>query len=58
MSNTNVVQNQMMRALNLKEGVNKIVISGDNHTPYIGNLTFTLNATPSSNTESETRSTT
>ncbi|WVH36334.1 hypothetical protein SE856_02635 [Mycoplasmoides gallisepticum] len=57
MSNASVVQNQM-RALNLKEGLNKIVISGDNHTPYIGNLTFTLNATPPSNTESVSRQTT
>ncbi|WP_391517124.1 hypothetical protein [Mycoplasmoides gallisepticum] len=56
MSNAGVVQNQM-RALNLKEGLNKIVISGENHTPYIGNLTFTLNATPLSNTGSETRET-
>ncbi|QMT98270.1 FIVAR domain-containing protein [Mycoplasma tullyi] len=32
------------RTLQLKDGVNKIVISGDGDTPFIGNLTFTLNS--------------
>ncbi|AHB99852.1 FIVAR domain-containing protein [Mycoplasmoides gallisepticum] len=46
--------------LRLKKGLNKVVISGvsNSDTPYIGNLTFTLNNTPSSNTESETRQST
>ncbi|MES3518999.1 hypothetical protein [Mycoplasmoides gallisepticum] len=47
--------NMTKRTLHLKQGLNKIVISGNDDTPYIGNLTFTLNNTPSSNTESETR---
>ncbi|WP_434340444.1 hypothetical protein [Mycoplasmoides gallisepticum] len=46
-------QNDQTRALHLKQGLNKIVISGNNHTPYIGNLTFTLNNTPWNNTKSE-----
>ncbi|SYV94160.1 lipoprotein and hemagglutinin (VlhA) family protein [Mycoplasmoides gallisepticum] len=46
------------RTLHLKQGLNKIVISGTNDTPYIGNLTFTLNNNPLSNTESETREST
>ncbi|SYV95233.1 lipoprotein and hemagglutinin (VlhA) family protein [Mycoplasmoides gallisepticum] len=46
--------------LHLKKGLNKVVISGvsNGDTPYIGNLTFTLNNNPSSNTESETRQST
>ncbi|AFP81669.1 variably expressed lipoprotein and hemagglutinin (VlhA) family protein [Mycoplasmoides gallisepticum NC08_2008.031-4-3P] len=44
--------------LRLKKGLNKVVISGTNDTPYIGNLTFTLNNNPLSNTESETRQST
>ncbi|AFP80165.1 variably expressed lipoprotein and hemagglutinin (VlhA) family protein [Mycoplasmoides gallisepticum NC06_2006.080-5-2P] len=46
--------------LRLKKGLNKVVISGvsNGDTPYIGNLTFTLNNNPSSNTESETRQST
>ncbi|WP_391516947.1 hypothetical protein [Mycoplasmoides gallisepticum] len=45
--------------LHLKKGLNKVVISGvNNDTPYIGNLTFTLNNNPSSNTESDTRQST
>ncbi|AFP76370.1 FIVAR domain-containing protein [Mycoplasmoides gallisepticum] len=47
-----VVQNNQTRTLHLKQGLNKIVISGSNDTPFIGNLTFTLNNTPSSNSES------
>ncbi|WP_434340583.1 hypothetical protein [Mycoplasmoides gallisepticum] len=47
-----VVQNNQTRTLDLKQGLNKIVISGSNDTPFIGNLTFTLNNTPSSNSES------
>ncbi|AHB99627.1 VlhA.1.01 variable lipoprotein family protein [Mycoplasmoides gallisepticum S6] len=47
-----VVQNNHTRTLHLKQGLNKIVISGSNDTPFIGNLTFTLNNTPSSNSES------
>ncbi|WP_329518483.1 hypothetical protein [Mycoplasmoides gallisepticum] len=47
--------NMTKRTLHLKQGLNKIVISGNDDTPYIGNLTFTLNNNPSSNTESETR---
>ncbi|QEX46126.1 FIVAR domain-containing protein [Mycoplasmoides gallisepticum] len=42
--------NMAKRTLHLKQGLNKIVISGSNDTPFIGNLTFTLNNTPSSNT--------
>ncbi|OBU80320.1 hypothetical protein BBF99_01875, partial [Mycoplasmoides gallisepticum] len=48
-------------SLTLKEGLNKIVIAGGTqdgkNAPYIGNLTFTLNNTPSSNAESEANKT-
>ncbi|WP_350267108.1 hypothetical protein ABOD99_01115 [Mycoplasmoides gallisepticum] len=48
-NNTNIVTNSGSstttgRTLNLKQGLNKIVISGvgNGNTPFIGNLTFTL----------------
>ncbi|WP_117274098.1 FIVAR domain-containing protein [Mycoplasmoides gallisepticum] len=57
-TNNVVSGNMAKRTLHLKQGLNKIVISGTNDTPYIGNLTFTLNNNPLSNTESETREST
>ncbi|OBZ53912.1 hypothetical protein BBF99_00055 [Mycoplasmoides gallisepticum] len=67
-TNTNIVNPSNLSSgmqnahttLHLKKGLNKVVISGvsNGDTPYIGNLTFTLNNNPSSNTESETRQST
>nr|AAA62417.1 haemagglutinin homologue [Mycoplasmoides gallisepticum S6] len=67
-TNTNIVNPSNLSSgmqnahttLRLKKGLNKVVISGvsNGDTPYIGNLTFTLNNNPSSNTESETRQST
>ncbi|AFP80916.1 variably expressed lipoprotein and hemagglutinin (VlhA) family protein [Mycoplasmoides gallisepticum CA06_2006.052-5-2P] len=47
------------KTLNLQKGLNKIVISGvsgvaNGNTPYIGNLTFTLNTTTQENAEHST----
>ncbi|QMT98807.1 FIVAR domain-containing protein [Mycoplasma tullyi] len=47
---SNVVTNGMKRTIHFDKGINKIVVSGGSKdTPFIGNLTFTLNSTPASN---------
>ncbi|QMT98434.1 FIVAR domain-containing protein [Mycoplasma tullyi] len=50
---TSVVMSNQKSALNLKKGLNKIIISGNNDTPFIGNLTFTLNNAPTNDAGSE-----
>ncbi|WP_434349372.1 hypothetical protein V2P54_01970 [Mycoplasmoides gallisepticum] len=54
-SDSTIMQNNN-RMLNLKKGLNKIVISGvsNGDTPYIGNLKFTLNNPSPTNAENNT----
>ncbi|QMT98271.1 hypothetical protein H3143_02065 [Mycoplasma tullyi] len=43
-TNRSRVLNNGNRSLTLKQGLNKIILSGNDNTPFIGNLTFTLNS--------------
>ncbi|AFP76343.1 variably expressed lipoprotein and hemagglutinin (VlhA) family protein [Mycoplasmoides gallisepticum CA06_2006.052-5-2P] len=59
--NNGSIETNGKKVLTLQKGLNKIVIAGGTqdgkNAPYIGNLTFTLNNTPSSNAESEANKT-